>query len=188
MNKDKIKKYAVLSVTVFATFFVIWQNSNNETTPKANIISDDEADFFITQGEYIAFDKDGKLSSLMQSDEAKHYPRNNNAILKNPHLRLYREDSPPWTLTAEIGEYDLASENLTLNKNVIITKNEAVGLPWTLKTESLTVLNKTRFITTQQPVTISDNISVLESIGMNAWIDDKKVELTSNVRGNYAPE
>ena len=124
----------------------------------------------------------------MKSVEAKHYPKQNNAVLKDPDLLIYRENSPPWKLTANIGEYHMTDEDLTLSQNVIIIKNEALGPPWVLKTESLTLLNKSRFITTNQPVTISDSISTLEGVGMNAWIDEKKIELNSNVRGNSAPE
>ncbi|UZE95203.1 LPS export ABC transporter periplasmic protein LptC [Alkalimarinus alittae] len=188
MNNEKIKKYAILIVSIFATILIIWQNSDNETPPSANIIADDEADFFIVKGQYTSFDEDGNLSSTMKSDEAKHYPKQNNAILTKPNLLVYREDSPPWRLTADMGQYDMNDENLTLNQNVVIIRNETLETPWTLKTESLTLLNKSRFITTKQPVTISDKTSILEGVGMNAWIDEKKVELTSNVRGYYAPK
>ena len=188
MNNEKIKKYAVFAVSIFAAILIIWQNNDSEIVPAANIVADDEADFFIVKGEYTVFDEHGELSSIMKSDEAKHYPNNNSAILKNPNLLIYREDNPPWRLTADNGEYDMNDENLTFTQNVKIIREEGLEKPWTLKTESLTFLNKTRFITTNQPVTISDSISILEGVGMNAWVDEKKLELTSNVRGNYAPE
>lgn len=188
MNNEKIKKYAILIVSIFATIIIIWQNNENEIAPTESIVSEDEADFFIVSGQYTVFDEDGELSSIMKSDEAKHYPNRNKALLKNPNLLIYREDNPPWRLTAINGEYDMNDENLTFTQNVVITRNEELETPWTLKTESLTLLNKTRFITTKQPVTISDSFSILQGTGMNAWIDDKKIELTSNVRGNYAPE
>lgn len=188
MNNEKLKKYGIFIVSIFATVFIIWQNNESELTPTANITSDEEADFFIVKGQYTVFDESGELSSIMKSDEAKHYPVRNNAVLNKPNVLLYREDNPPWRLTADIGEYDMNNENLTFTQNVVITRNEELERPWTLKTESLTLLNKTRFITTQQPVTISDSVSILEGTGMNAWVDDKKIELTSNVRGNYAPK
>lgn len=175
-------------MSIFAAIVIIWQNNEDETPPAASIDAEDEADFFITKGQYTVFNEEGELSSIMKSDEAKHYPVRNNALLINPNLLVYREDNPPWRLTADKGEYSMGDENLTLTQNVVITRNEASENPWTLKTESLTLLNKTRFITTQQPVTISDNFSTLDGTGMNAWVDDKKIELTSNVRGNYAPE
>jgi len=188
VNNEKIKKYAILIVSVFATIIIIWQNNENDITPTESIVSEDEADFFIVKGQYTVFDEEGELSSIMKSDEAKHYPIHNNALLKNPNLLIYRKDSPPWRLTADNGEYDMNDENLTFTQNVVITRNEELETPWTLKTESLTLLNKTRFITTKQPVTISDSYSILEGTGMNAWVDDKKIELTSNVRGYYAPQ
>ncbi len=188
MNNEKIKKYAILIVSVFATVFIIWQNNEDKITSTVSTDSQDEANFFIVNGQYTVFDEEGELSSVMKSDEAKHYPSRNNALLKKPNLLMYREDNPPWRLTADNGEYDMNDENLTFTQNVVITRNEELETPWTLKTESLTLLNKTRFITTKQPVTISDSFSILKGTGMNAWVDDKKIELTSNVRGNYAPE
>lgn len=188
MNNEKIKKYAILLISILAAVLIIWQNSDREIEQTESITSDEEPNFFIVKGKYTVFDANGEISSVMQSDEAKHYPNRNSAILKKPDLLVYREDTPPWRLTADNGEYDMTKESLILSQNVVITKEDELAAPWTLKTESLTYLNNSRFITTKQPVTISDNISVLDGIGMNAWVDDKKIELTSNVRGNYAPE
>ncbi len=188
VRSDKFKRYLLLAVSVLAAIAIIWQNDKRISSLPTNGVSEGEPDFFIVKGKYTLFNDRGTISSIMQSQEAKHYPDRNVALLTQPDLLLYREDNTPWRITAENGEYDLSLEKVELSNNVLLVRDERLATPWTLRTESLTLHNKSRFITTKQPVTISDSVSIMEGIGMNAWIDDKKIELTSNVRGNYAPQ
>lgn len=186
MKSEKIKKHSLLIISILATVLIVWQNSDNKIVPIASNTEKEEPDFFIVNGKYTVFDADGDVSSIMKSREAKHYPDQNIALLERPNLLVFREDNTTLRLTADNGKYKMTEENLELINNVTMIRDEQLKAPWTLKTESLTVLNKSRFITTKQPVTISDNVSILEGEGMNAWVDDKKIEITSNVRGNYA--
>ena len=187
MQSEKLKKIVLIIASVLAAVLIIWQNENKDFTNDESNSEKDEADFFIINGKYTLFNEKGDISSVIKSEEAKHYPRGNIAILTNPNLLIYREDSSTWRVTANSGEYNLDEESIELEQNVVIIRDEQLATPWKLTTESLTVLNKSRYVTTKQAVTISDSISIMEGIGMNAWLDDKKIELTSNVRGHYVP-
>ncbi len=172
-------------VSILAVILIIWQNENKDITVYESDIEQDEPDFFIVNGKYTLFNEKGAISSVIKSENAKHYPHKNVAILTKPNLLIYRENNTPWRVTAKSGEYDQEQETIELEENVVIIRDEHLATPWKLTTESLTILNKSRYVTTKQAVTISDSVSVMKGIGMNAWLDDKKIELTSNVRGNY---
>ena len=54
-----------------------------------------------------------------------------------------------------------------------------------LKTESLTLDNKQRIVHTDAPVVMTDPSGVTRATGMKAWIDERIVELNSQVEGQY---
>ncbi len=185
MSNDTLKKFFLLVISVLAGIILVWKSDDSNISLPDNKAYQEEPDFFVVNGLYTLFNEHGKISSKLKSKEAKHYPDRNIAVLSQPHLLVYREDDTHWKLTADFGEYDLTKEQVKLTRNVVITRDEQLTTPWTLKTESLTLFNKTRFITTKQPVTISDSVNIINGTGMNGWIDNKKIELTSRVRGNY---
>lgn len=172
-------------VSILAAILIIWQDNNEDAVTTENTTVQDEPDFFIVNGKYTLFNEKGDISSIIKSEKAKHYPERDIVLLTEPNLLVYREDSTHWRIKAKSGEYDLAQEKIELENNVVIIKDEHLPTPWKLTTESLTIINESRFATTKQAVTISDGMSVMKAIGMNAWIDNNKIELTSNVRGNY---
>jgi lipopolysaccharide export system protein LptC len=185
VQSEKLKKYVLFVVSILAAFLIIWQNENKDIAAYESSTGKDEPDFFIVNGKYTLFNEKGNISSVIKSEKAKHYPDRNIAVLTEPNLLVYREDNTPWRVTAESGEYSLDQEKIELEKNVVIIRDEHLATPWKLTTESLTILNKSRFATTTQAVTISDSVSIMKGIGMNAWLDDKRIKLTSNVRGSY---
>ena len=185
MQNEKLRKFILFVASVLAAVLIIWQNENKDIAAYNNNTEQDEPDFFIVNGKYTLFNEKGNISSVIKSENAKHYPQKNVATLIKPDLLIYREDNTPWRVTANSGEYDLDQETIELEENVVIIRDEHLATPWKLTTESLTILNKSRYVTTKQAVTISDSVSIMKGIGMNAWLDDKKIELTSNVRGNY---
>jgi len=185
VQSEKLKKYVLFVVSILAVALIVWQNENKEIATNESNTGQDEPDFFIVNGKYTLFNEKGNISSIIKSEKAQHYPDRNIAELTEPNLLVYREDNTPWRVTAKSGEYDLDQEKIELEKNVVIIRDEHLATPWKLTTESLTILNKSRFVTTKQSVTISDSVSIMKGIGMNAWLDDKKIELTSNVRGSY---
>ena len=55
----------------------------------------------------------------------------------------------------------------------------------TLKSDEFELNNQTHFISTDQAVTITKGKSSIRAVGLNAWIDEKKIELLSEVQGHY---
>ena len=76
---------------------------------------------------------------------------------------------------------------LTLTGNVIITTTDARGRQATLSTSRLELDNDRRTVMTDQPVTIRDPAGTTRATGMKAWMDDRILELQSDVEGIYEP-
>jgi len=185
VQSEKLKKYFLFVVAILATVLLAWQDESQDAPNFGGNLRQDEPDSFIVNGKQTLFDEQGNVSSIIKSEKTQHYPDKNMALLTEPNLLIYRDDGTQWRITADSGEYDLNEESIELEKNVVIIRDEQLATHWKLTTESLTILNKSRYITTKQAVTISNSVSVMNAVGMKAWLDNKKIELTSNVRGSY---
>ncbi len=61
------------------------------------------------------------------------------------------------------------------------------GRSLTLTTSTLTLNNAERTVYTDAPVKLTDSFSLTRATGMKAWIDDRILELDSQVEGRYEP-
>ncbi|HEY9120570.1 MAG TPA: LPS export ABC transporter periplasmic protein LptC, partial [Marinobacter sp.] len=96
--------------------------------------------------------------------------------------------SPPWQAQANEGRLLEADDLVHLLGNVKVTRQaEGGGPPLTLTTAALTLNNSERTVYTDEPVTLTDAAGVTTATGMKAWIDDRLLELYSQVEGRYEP-
>lgn len=144
-----------------------------------------EPDGFVVDGTYTSYDENGNLEVHFSSPRIEQFEEGNLATMISPTARLYGEpNTPPWIIEADNGSL-LQNENLlylTDNVRIIrqIGEREA-----TLTTSKLTLDNDQSIIYTDAPVEITDRIGVTRATGMKAWINDRILELNSDVEGRY---
>ncbi|HEY4731698.1 MAG TPA: LPS export ABC transporter periplasmic protein LptC, partial [Gammaproteobacteria bacterium] len=54
-------------------------------------------------------------------------------------------------------------------------------------TSDLNIRTEEKFVNTEKPITIVDNFGVTEAVGMRADLKEHRLQLMSQVRGNYQP-
>ena len=144
-----------------------------------------EPDGFVVNVKYTAFDESGNLKIMFSSPRIEQFDESNLATIESPKARLFSSlDAQPWILKAERGSL-LQNENLlhlTGNVRVIRMVGERKA---TLTTSALTLDNDQGTVYTDQPVEITDNVGVTRATGMKAWVDERILELESQVEGRY---
>ncbi len=178
----------VAALAVAALLVWSWQDDNS-LLPSAGQEAESahNPDAFVTNGHYRTFRGDGQLSSLLTSPRAVHYPHDNSGHLQSPQIQLFPEDGQPWHAESEEGLLDFNSDLATLRKNVRLQSLGDSPHASTLETEELILNNRTRFITTDQPVKITSLQGEVTAIGMDAYVDEERMILKSHVKGLYAP-
>ncbi|WP_419420882.1 LPS export ABC transporter periplasmic protein LptC [Legionella sp. D16C41] len=134
------------------------------------------------------FDSKGALAHSLESPQAKHIPEKDIYIFATPHIVLKQENEPNWDIHAQKALAFEKGKQINLRGNVVIHQEKGLKSPEsTLKTEELTYFPEQKFATTNLAVIFRQPGSVIHSEGMNAYLDQKRVELLNNAHATYEP-
>ncbi|GHD54036.1 lipopolysaccharide export system protein LptC [Marinobacter persicus] len=186
-SADAWARTLALIAVIAATLFLMWQSEERDTgNPEAEQLrGPSEPDSFVVDSHYRAFDEQGRLEIRLTSPRIEQFENDNRAELQAPIARVFSEQSPePWIIEADEGSLLQARGLLHLNGNVLVTRTAPAG-ETTLATEALTLNDNDSTVYTDQPVTINEPYGTTRATGMKAWIDERILELNSQVEGRY---
>lgn len=151
-------------------------------------LSTKRMDAFLSELTVKQFNTDGRLLHHLHAPMVRHVPEKNTYLLTKPHLIVTEANQAPWEIRADQGIAE-ADRVITLSQQVMIQQKSHQANPQvTLTTEEITYFPKSKLASTLKPVTIQQAENQIQAIGMNAYLDDHKVELLSHVRGHYEPQ
>ncbi|MDN6319914.1 MAG: LPS export ABC transporter periplasmic protein LptC [Marinobacter sp.] len=186
-NRPRLRMLA-LAVTIAVTVFLLWHSGE----PPATSYSDakqlrgaDEPDGFVVNGNYTSYDETGHRKIVFTSPRIEQFEDGDLATMESPSAELFSNtEDGPWVLNAQEGSLRQSEDVLHLYGNVRVVRmigdREA-----TLVTESLTLDNNQGIVFTDDPVEITDSVGTTQAKGMKAWIDERILELNSQVKGRY---
>ncbi len=125
----------------------------------------------------------GKLRWVLRADSARHYGEQDRTILIGVAVDFYDEtgDTVRSWLTAQEGEVDPATRNLTARGNVLVRTREEQ----TLRTEELFWDNETGKVRSDHFVELTDGESVLQGVGIESDPELSEYTLQSHVKGEF---
>ena len=142
-------------------------------------------DFYVVNSRTVQYQPDGKRSYELSAKKVEHIKASDVSLLTRPDLRSYRGTELPWHVTSERGEVGPQGEEVELIDNVKIERNDAKGRPTIITTSRVTVLPDKEYAETRQPVRIVAANGVTTATGMKAYLDEGRMLLLSNVRGQH---
>lgn len=176
------------SLIGLATALLIYALNIADTTTTAlenKVLLDDKNQkptAFLTKSTFRIFSSEGRLSTL-HAEKAFFFNNKEDIAINNPKFSS-ESSNATIQLTAEKGSYAPNNEALFLEGDVIATQlSDKSG--WTLKTEQLSVDNKAGILESAKKVTLTSDKHTFSGIGFWASVNDKKINLLSNVRGKY---
>ncbi|QSP96590.1 LPS export ABC transporter periplasmic protein LptC [Marinobacter salinisoli] len=185
-NRPWLRSLALIA-TVGATLFLLWRSDERPPSAddRAELRGNREPDGFVVNGSYTSYNEAGELEIQFTSPRIEQFEEGNLATVEAPKANIFSEQAgSPWQIEAEDGSLLQNEGILYLTGNVRVFQQ--LGERETvLTTESLTLDNDLGIVYTEAPVTIADKIGVTRSKGMKAWIDERIVELKSQVEGRY---
>ncbi|WP_297791822.1 LPS export ABC transporter periplasmic protein LptC [uncultured Marinobacter sp.] len=177
-----------LGCAAVALVMMLWQSDEpQEPVDAAALRGQSEPDGFVVNGRYLSYDENGKLSVRFESPRIEQFEAQNKAIMESPRAELFGEgEEEPWYLSADSGTFREGKGLLHLEGNVQVIRRSG-DRQGTLTTSRLTLDNSKNTVYTDAPVELTDSFSVTRATGMKAWIDDRILELNSQVEGRYEP-
>ncbi len=158
------------------------------TIPLDNDTLSTSIDSTITQLTVKRFNEQGELVSLLTTPLMEHIPKNNLHLLQTPHIVIKEKNQPDWEIKSHNATSFEGGSRITFIDKVIMHQNMGdAHQESTLKTEKIIYYPKEKRATTDLFVTFEQPGNLVESTGMNAYLEEKRVELLHGAKGSYVP-
>ena len=179
----------ILLMFALAAFFSWWLS---RTTVPSQIPQVDKQrhypDYYLVDFMLTTMDDNGIPRNQLAAENMYHYSDDDTASLEKPYLVIYQNETDSWEIRAEHGLISEGGKAVMLQGDVFIEQVRAHS-DRNLKiiTSDLNIRTEEKFVNTEKPITIVDNFGVTEAVGMRADLKEHRLQLMSQVRGNYQP-
>ncbi|WP_339511411.1 LPS export ABC transporter periplasmic protein LptC [Pseudomonas sp. RL_15y_Pfl2_60] len=160
-------------------------NPDSFADKPAKTTAQNTIDFYVVNSKTVQYQPDGKLHYELTADKVEHAKASDISYLTQPDLLLYRGTELPWHVQSEKGEVSPGGKEVELIDKVRVKRTDAKGRPTLLTTSRLTVIPDKEYAQTQQAVRIDAANGVTTAQGMKAYLNDSRMLLLSNVRGQH---
>ncbi|KTD40688.1 LPS export ABC transporter periplasmic protein LptC [Legionella parisiensis] len=134
------------------------------------------------------FNQQGALANKLITPFMQHIQKGNVYLFQNPHIVVSQEEQPPWDISSIRAKSFEGGKQITFTGNVIVRQKKGNNSQEsTLKTEEVTYYPKEKKASSDLLVTYEQPGNIIQSTGMNAYLDEKRVELLHQARGSYVP-
>ena len=141
-----------------------------------------EPDAYMERFVTVEMDDAGKPKRRLEADHMAFHP-DETTELSNPYYVLYLAEGEPWHVRSERGRVSADGDVVLLLGRVDIWRNDGSGArDLDVRTEDLKVLPESGYGETGKPATIRTPTSTSKGVGMRAWLDERRIELLSEVR------
>ena len=162
-----------------------WLSRKSESRPPKSAAARHIPDYFIKGLESTVTDTTGRPSHQLRADALLHYPDDDTTELERPDITvLGNEKASRWHATAERGKVESQQHQILLVGNVRLKQYGSSKM--SLQTDWLRINSEQHYAETRAPVTLQSAGTQLQGIGMKAYGDEQRLQLLSEVRGQYA--
>ncbi|MVW74741.1 LPS export ABC transporter periplasmic protein LptC [Pseudomonas xionganensis] len=152
---------------------------NRSVTPQ------DTVDFYTQNTTTVQYMADGTVHYRVTAERTEHLQTTDITLVSQPRLTLYRGKELPWNIKSERAEISPGGAEVELIDQVRIDRTDEKGRPTILTTTRLTVFPEKDYAQTRQAVRIDAANGVTTAQGMKAYLNDGRMHLLSNVRGQH---
>ncbi|MNE62181.1 lipopolysaccharide exporter periplasmic protein [compost metagenome] len=187
MFSKKIRNIALYSVIAALLAAVgYWNISPERFLDKPQAKVDESAiDYYAVNARSVQFLPDGRLQYEMTADKVEHMKATEVTLLTKPDLQMYRGTDYPWHVQSERGEVNSDGTEVELIDSVRVARTDQKNRATIVTSSRMTVFPQKEYAQTEQAVRIEGGGGVSTGVGMKAYLKDSRINLLSNVRGQY---
>jgi lipopolysaccharide export system protein LptC len=147
------------------------------------------ADYFMEDFTSTVMDQEGLPLYRLTGTYMVHYPDNDTVDITAPHVVFYQQAAARWDVVAERGLTNSRGDEIYLLGKVVIHQLGANSKNSRMKilTRDVRVEPAEKYAETHQPATLLDSLGKTDAVGARVYLKEGRVELLSQVRGDYEP-
>ncbi|UFH50173.1 LPS export ABC transporter periplasmic protein LptC [Pseudomonas sp. KNUC1026] len=148
-------------------------------------VDESVVDYYAINTHTKQFMDDGSLQYDLTADKVEHHQVSEISYVTLPEMQIYRGTPYPWHVRSERAEVNPDGTQVELIDNVKLNRTDQKSRTTVINTSRATVYPRRQYAETDQDVRIDGANGVTTAKGMKAYLKDSKVDLLSNVRGQY---
>lgn len=187
MLSKKIRTFLIFGVLAFLLAAVGYWNVSPESFMEQPAVTPDETaiDYYAINARSVQYLPDGKVQYEMTADKVEHVKATDVSLLTRPDLQMYRGTAFPWHVQSARGEVSPGGEQVELIDDVRVARTDEKNRSTIITSSRMTVFPQKQYAQTEQAVRIDAGGGVTTAKGMKAYLNDGRMDLLSNVRGQY---
>lgn len=143
-------------------------------------------DYYFTDATVTTLNAQGKPEAVMTAPRMEHHPDDDSVEIFAPRIEYFIAGGPPWHVQADHGLLPSGGKLVELTGHVEMQRqSNNGGPPLIINTDKINVDLNTNIATTTDPVEILQGDSRMTAVGMQAYLQDDRLLLETNVRGSY---
>ncbi len=184
MNIRTLLLFIALLVAAAGSWFLAGDRKPAETL--GTIEADERKGYYILDAKLRGIGESGKYLYLLDADEASEDQERGVIELTAVSLSYESDTEIPWDLKADSGQISTLDNSVVLRGNVIATSDHS-NLKTVLETEELSFDPQSYTVRSDKRVTLRVGSRAISATGMLAFLNEDRIEFTSNVSGKFLP-
>ena len=177
----------VLALVAAGTLWLLRQTALQST--QSERIKSHIPDYYFSDATVTNLDLKGKPASELKAPRMVHHPDDDSVEIFDPRMRYFAAGDPPWFAQADHALEPSGGQLVYLDGHVEMRRPDANGgPPLIIDTDKMTVDLDTNIASTDDPVQMTKGISHMTGVGMDAYMQDNRLVLRTNVKSFYVPK
>ncbi|MBI6923600.1 MULTISPECIES: LPS export ABC transporter periplasmic protein LptC [Pseudomonas] len=187
MFSKKARNIVLLGAIAALLVAVGYWNVSPESFLEKPVAQVDESaiDYYAVNARSVQFLPDGRLQYEMTADKVEHLKASEVTMLTTPDLHLYRGTAFPWHVQSTRAEVNPDGSEVELIDNVRVARTDEQKRETIITSSRMTVFPQKQYAQTEQAVRIDGAGGTTTGKGMKAYLKEGRMDLLSNVRGQY---
>jgi lipopolysaccharide export system protein LptC len=182
---NSLRYVAILIVVLLlASLSGWWLSELRKQPPTVTAPDENHYDYYLTNFSTRVLDKQGNTAYLIRAAYMEHYPRNNRALLTQPHFTLLYSPAT-WEAQADQAEVLIDQQTMDLTGNVVVKQTSKAAAPIVLTTDKMHINAADETLETTSQVKIQSGKDTIIATGLKADLANGQLELLSRVQGQY---
>lgn len=145
-------------------------------------------DFYMEDFTLHNYDKEGFLKYHALGHSLIRYPANDSLEIEQLDMQAFREGKAPMNVKANNAQISNDGDHVLLIGAVDINRDKHLDEDsLSITTEKLFLDNSRDYLETNKAITIKTSKHTMYGVGMQAWLENEKYRLFSDVRGKHEP-